>query len=30
MDVNCEGCAGCCIDWRALSPEDTDHERRGP
>lgn len=30
MEVHCEGCAGCCIDWRALSPDDTDHERRGP
>lgn len=30
MDVNCEGCAGCCIDWRALAPPDVDpeHERR--
>ncbi|WP_115863183.1 YkgJ family cysteine cluster protein [Halorussus litoreus] len=30
MEVNCEGCAGCCIDWRAISPEPSDHERRGP
>jgi hypothetical protein len=30
MDVNCEGCAGCCIDWRAIAPESSDHERRGP
>ncbi|WP_135805894.1 YkgJ family cysteine cluster protein [Halorussus marinus] len=30
MEVNCEDCAGCCIDWRALSPEPSDHERRGP
>ncbi|WP_439028158.1 YkgJ family cysteine cluster protein [Haloarchaeobius sp. DT45] len=32
MEVNCEGCAGCCIDWRPLSdhPETHDHERRGP
>lgn len=30
MDVNCEGCAGCCIDWRPIAPERTDdHERRG-
>jgi len=31
MEVNCEGCAGCCLDWRALAPDDTDHghERRG-
>ncbi|MFC6796668.1 MULTISPECIES: YkgJ family cysteine cluster protein [unclassified Haladaptatus] len=30
MRVNCEGCAGCCIDWRAISPVALDHERRGP
>lgn len=32
MDVNCEGCAGCCIDWRALAPDGlgSDHERQGP
>ncbi|WP_276279950.1 YkgJ family cysteine cluster protein [Halorussus caseinilyticus] len=30
MEVNCEGCAGCCIDWRALAPDPSDHERRGP
>ncbi|MFC7229003.1 YkgJ family cysteine cluster protein [Salinirubellus salinus] len=32
MEVNCEGCAGCCIDWRAVAPADVslDHERRGP
>ncbi|MDL5362802.1 YkgJ family cysteine cluster protein [Halalkalicoccus sp. NIPERK01] len=30
MEVNCAGCAGCCIDWRALSPVEGDHERRGP
>lgn len=29
MDVNCEGCAGCCIDWRPLAPGTLDHERRG-
>jgi Fe-S-cluster containining protein len=29
MEVNCEGCAGCCVDWRPLSPEPLDHERRG-
>jgi Fe-S-cluster containining protein len=29
MEVNCEGCAGCCIDWRPLSPTPLDHERRG-
>lgn len=30
MEVNCAGCAGCCIDWRSLSEADIDHERRGP
>jgi Fe-S-cluster containining protein len=30
MEVNCEGCAGCCIDWRAVAPDPSDHERRGP
>ncbi|WP_267641511.1 YkgJ family cysteine cluster protein [Haloarchaeobius amylolyticus] len=32
MEVNCEGCAGCCIDWRPLAaaPDRQDHERRGP
>lgn len=30
MEVDCEGCAGCCIDWRPLAPEPSDHERRGP
>jgi Fe-S-cluster containining protein len=20
MEVNCEGCAGCCVDWRPLAP----------
>lgn len=29
MEVNCEGCAGCCIDWRPLSDVPTDSERRG-
>ena len=31
MDVDCEGCAGCCIDWRDVAPAavDLDHERRG-
>ncbi len=28
--MNCEGCAGCCIDWRAVAPDPSDHERRGP
>lgn len=30
MEVNCAGCAGCCIDWRALASSEIDHERRGP
>jgi Fe-S-cluster containining protein len=30
MQVDCEGCAGCCIDWRPISPLPLDHERRGP
>jgi len=29
MEVNCAGCAGCCLDWRPLSPAALDHERRG-
>ncbi|QZP36298.1 YkgJ family cysteine cluster protein [Halobaculum magnesiiphilum] len=28
MDVNCEGCAGCCLDWRPLGAPD-DREREG-
>ena len=28
--MDCRGCAGCCIDWRAIAPEEhADHERRG-
>ncbi|MFB6298891.1 MAG: YkgJ family cysteine cluster protein [Halobacteriales archaeon] len=30
MDVDCEGCAGCCVDWRPLTEGASDHERRGP
>jgi hypothetical protein len=30
MRVNCEGCAGCCVDWRPVAPGSPDHERRGP
>jgi hypothetical protein len=32
MELDCEGCAGCCLDWRPIAPADTDlgHERRGP
>lgn len=29
MTVNCEGCAGCCLDWRPLASVE-EHERRGP
>ncbi len=29
MDVNCEGCAGCCVDWRPIAPGPLDHERHG-
>lgn len=29
MRVDCEGCAGCCLDWRPLVPGGSDHERRG-
>lgn len=30
MDVDCAGCAGCCLDWRPLADGSLDHERRGP
>ncbi|QCC46427.1 YkgJ family cysteine cluster protein [Halobellus limi] len=30
MKLNCEGCAGCCLDWRPLASSPSDHERRGP
>jgi hypothetical protein len=30
MRVNCEGCAGCCVDWRPLSATPDDHECVGP
>lgn len=30
MNVDCEECAGCCVDWRAIAPDPSDHERRGP
>lgn len=29
MEVDCRGCAGCCLDWRSLAPVE-EHERRGP
>ncbi|MGM0592827.1 MAG: YkgJ family cysteine cluster protein, partial [Halobacteriota archaeon] len=30
MEVNCEGCAGCCVDWRPIAPNRLGHEWRGP
>lgn len=30
MEVNCEGCAGCCLDWRPLAESSEIHERGGP
>jgi len=30
MKLDCEGCAGCCIDWRPIAETPSDHERRGP
>lgn len=27
MEVNCAGCAGCCIDWRPVGPPSLDRER---
>ncbi|NIB98172.1 YkgJ family cysteine cluster protein [Halobacterium sp. R2-5] len=29
MEVDCENCAGCCVDWRPLA-DVPEHERRGP
>ncbi|MFB6146067.1 MAG: YkgJ family cysteine cluster protein [Halobacteriaceae archaeon] len=31
METHCEGCAGCCLDWRDRAPPGValDHERRG-
>ncbi|AUX09346.1 hypothetical protein AArcSl_1718 [Halalkaliarchaeum desulfuricum] len=29
MHLDCEGCAGCCLDWRPLVADGSDHERRG-
>jgi len=23
MEVNCKGCAGCCMDWRSLLEDET-------
>ncbi|MFB6250590.1 MAG: YkgJ family cysteine cluster protein [Halobellus sp.] len=30
MELNCEGCAGCCLDWRSIAEAPLDHEHRGP
>ncbi len=30
MKTDCEGCAGCCLDWRPVTARPLDHERRGP
>lgn len=29
MDLRCEGCAGCCVDWRPLAPEAAGSDRTG-
>lgn len=29
METNCEGCAGCCIDWRPLADDGANTNRRG-
>jgi len=30
MDLRCEGCAGCCVDWRPLDPAAAGSDRTGP
>ncbi|WP_297885985.1 YkgJ family cysteine cluster protein [uncultured Halorubrum sp.] len=30
MELRCEGCAGCCVDWRPLDPAAADGDRAGP
>ncbi|MFB6089678.1 MAG: YkgJ family cysteine cluster protein [Halobellus sp.] len=30
MNVDCEDCAGCCLDWRPIAEARSAHERRGP
>ena len=30
MDLHCEGCAGCCVDWRPLNPDTAGADRTGP
>jgi Fe-S-cluster containining protein len=29
MELRCEGCAGCCVDWRPLDPEAAGSDRAG-
>ncbi|EMA60328.1 YkgJ family cysteine cluster protein [Halorubrum lipolyticum] len=29
MELRCEGCAGCCVDWRPLAPEAAGSDRAG-
>ena len=29
MDLRCEGCAGCCVDWRPLAPTAAGSDRTG-
>jgi hypothetical protein len=29
MKLRCEGCAGCCVDWRPLAPEAAGSDRAG-
>jgi len=30
MELDCEGCAGCCVDWRPLDPAASGSDRAGP
>ena len=30
MELHCEGCAGCCLDWRPIAEAPSAHEHRGP
>ncbi|MFC7325149.1 YkgJ family cysteine cluster protein [Halorubrum rutilum] len=29
MELRCEGCAGCCVDWRAFAPDAAGSDRAG-
>jgi Fe-S-cluster containining protein len=29
MELRCEGCAGCCVDWRPLAPDAAGSDRAG-